>query len=142
MSTAMSKLVWSRVTRWMIAPVVALGVLAPRPALAQPSDKWEVTFAPLYLCAAELNGQMTALSTTIPVFLDFGDAADHLSGAFSFHFEARKGRWGGLSDLNFLRLSSDSEFTIPGGTPSLPQRTIAGECKPSFHFRSGFPASS
>lgn len=57
------------------------------------------------------------------MFLDFADAADNLGGAFSFHFEARKGRWGGFTDFNFVRLSSETEFTTV--TPIV--RTIEGD---------------
>lgn len=120
MSRKVSKSVLQRVARCLIAAVAALFVLAPLPARAQQSDQWEVTLAPLYLWASELNGQMTARSVTVPVFLDFADAADNLGGAFSFHLEARKGRWGVLTDLNFIRLSSESQFTLPN-------RTIEGD---------------
>jgi hypothetical protein len=95
------------------AAIVALAVLTPRPAIAQPSDEWQINFAPLYFWATELNGSMTARNTTIPIFLEFADAADSLGAAFSFHFEGGKGRWGLLSDLYFVRLSSDAEFTLP-----------------------------
>lgn len=94
--------------------LVALGatLLVPRPAAAQQSDGWKVDFAPLYFWATELDGQMKAGPVTVPIFLEFADAADHLGGAFSFHLEARKGRWGLLTDLNFVRLSSESTFTV------------------------------
>ena len=98
--------------RVTVAAALALSVSAPKPALAQ-SDEWEVTLAPLYFWATELNGSMTARNTTIPIFLDFADAADRLDGAFSFHFEASKGRWGVMSDLYFVRLSSEAVFTLP-----------------------------
>jgi len=34
--------------------------------------------------------------------------------AFSFHFEAEKNRFGIFSDLNFVRLSTESDFTLQG----------------------------
>jgi hypothetical protein len=95
----------------VVALLLLLG-LAPS-ASAQSRDEWNVTFAPLYFWATELNGELTARSTTVPVFLSFADAADNLGGAFSFHLEARKRRWGFMSDLNWVRLSSESEFTTP-----------------------------
>ena len=48
----------------------------------------------------------------MPVFLEFADAADNLGGAFSFHFEATKGRWGLMTDLNFIRLASSADFAV------------------------------
>ena len=103
--------------------VAMVTLLAPRPALAQQGDRWEVTVAPLYLWATKIDGELTARGTTVPVFLSFADAADNLGASFSVHVEARKGRWGLFSDLNFVRLSSDAEFSRPG--TSLP--VIEGE---------------
>ena len=103
--------------------LVTVAMLAPRPALAQQDDPWEVTVAPLYLWASEIDGELTARGAAVPVFLSFADAADSLAAAFSFHVEARKGQWGLFSDLNFVRLSSEADFSRPG--TSLP--TIEGE---------------
>ena len=113
-----------RTPRLLIAAIVACIGLAPAQAWAQQDNEWDFTLAPLYLWAMETNGTLTAGSRTVPVFLDFADAADHLGGAFSFHFEARKDRWGGFADLNFVRLSSESTFTIPVGSQT---RTIEGD---------------
>ena len=101
------------VLRLATALGVALCVLTPKPALAQQSDQWEVTFVPFYFWATELNGSTTVRNTTIPIFLDFADAADSLGGAFSFHFEAGKGRFGLFSDIYFVQLSSNAEFVLP-----------------------------
>jgi hypothetical protein len=49
---------------------------------------------------------------TVPVFLEFSDAADNLGGASSFHVEAARGRWGLLADLNFIRLASSAQFRV------------------------------
>jgi hypothetical protein len=100
-----------------------IAVLVPTPAVARQSDEWRGTVAPLYFWATEMNGELTARGTTVPVFLEFADAADNLAGAFSFHVEAGKRRWGIFSDLNFVRLSSDAEFSIP----SLPGTTLEGD---------------
>ena len=90
--------------------IVFLGV--PDQAAAQ-SDKWEVVIAPLYLWAVETNGSIAVRNRSVPVFLDFADAADSLAGAFSFHGEARKNRLGVFGDINFIRLSTDADFTTP-----------------------------
>ena len=81
---------------------------------------WEVSLAPLYLWATAVDGDLSAGPVTVPVSLSFSDAADHFDAAFSFHFEASRGRWGVLTDLDFIRLSSSSTFTLAG-------RTIEGE---------------
>ncbi len=95
---------------FLIAFVAILFV--PRPAAAQASDEWQVNFTPLYFWATELDGQMTAGANTVPIFLEFKDAADNLAGAFSFHLEAGKGRWGMFADLNYIKQSTDADFTV------------------------------
>ena len=86
--------------------------VAPGRAAAQQRDGWEVSFVPLYFWATALDGQLSAGPATVPVFLEFADAADNLGGAFSFHFEATKGRWGLMTDLNFIRLASSADFAV------------------------------
>ena len=49
----------------------------------------------------------------VPVYMDFDDAKSKLAGAFTFHGEARKGRWGVLGDINFISLSTDVSYTTP-----------------------------
>jgi hypothetical protein len=100
--------------RLLLSATVTIGVLAPRPASAQQSDSWKGTFAPLYFWATKINGDIATRAGTVPVFLSFDDAADNLAGAFSFHFEAEKKRFGIFSDLNFVRLSTESDFTLQG----------------------------
>jgi hypothetical protein len=119
----MSKRTASAAGLGLSAVAAMVTVLAPPPAFAQQSDTWRGTIAPFYFWATEMNGEITARGTTVPVFLEFADAADNLGGAFSFHFEAQKRRWGVFSDLNFVRLSSEAEFTIP----TLPGTTIEGD---------------
>lgn len=87
-------------------------LLAPRPAAAQQDDAWAFRLIPFYLWAMETSGEVQAGPVTVPVSLSFADAADNLSGAFSFHFEASRGRWGLLSDLNFVGLSSEAEVMV------------------------------
>lgn len=123
MLTTFGKVLPAHTVRMLAAAAVTLGILAPQPASAQPSDTWKGTFAPLYFWATKLNGDITVGSTTVPVFMSFADAADNLAGAFSFHFEAQKGRVGIFSDLNFVRLSSESQFTLQTPSP----RTIDGD---------------
>jgi len=101
----------TRYVRPALAAALAALLLTPSPAAAQQQD-WSVDVVPLYLWATELDGQMQVRNQTVPIFLEFKDAADKLAGAFSFHVEATKGRFGVLTDLNFIRLSTDADFTV------------------------------
>jgi hypothetical protein len=92
---------------------VCVMLLKPPVAFAQ-ADDWEINIAPLYFWAATTSGNLAINGTSdIPVYLDFADAKSKLAGAFSFHGEARKGRWGAIGDINFIRLSTDVSFTAP-----------------------------
>ncbi len=85
----------------------------PARAFAQ-TDKWEVDLAPLYFWVATTDGNIAVNGTEdIPVYMDFADAKSKLAGAFSFHGEARRGQWGVLGDINFIRLSTDISYTTP-----------------------------
>jgi hypothetical protein len=96
-------------------PLAAL-LCVPSSARAQSSDGWRVDFVPLYLWATSLEGDLSAGPATLPIDLDFADAAENLGGAFSFHLEAGKGRWAGFADLNFIRLESDADFQVGPAT--------------------------
>lgn len=100
--------------------MLAVALVSGTPGLAaaeQPQgDAWEFSVVPLYFWVTELDGQMSAGPVTVPIFLEFSDAKDNLGGAFSFHFEASKGRWGVLTDLNFIQLSSSAPFSVGGRT--------------------------
>jgi len=111
--------------RRIAAVVFGSLLLLPRPAAAQSADAWEVNFATLYLWASEISGELSVNRATVPVFMTFADAADNLAGVLTFHLDGRKGRWGFLSDVSFVRLSTASEATIPGILPSAPNRQVA-----------------
>jgi hypothetical protein len=86
---------------------------AARTAWAQTSG-WQVNVAPLYLWAASTSGNIAVNGrSNIPIYLDFSDAAQKLDGAFMFRGEARKGQWGMLGDVFFIRLSTDVNYTTP-----------------------------
>jgi hypothetical protein len=114
MSVALNTRRTTAATRLLIVAVVALGVLFPRPASAQPADSWKGTVAPFYFWASRTNGDVATRAGTVPVFMTFEDAADRLAGAFSVHFEAQKKRLGIFADVNFIKLSTDADFTLQG----------------------------
>jgi len=100
--------------RLPLVAALTLCMLAPQPAAAQQSDTWKGTVAPLYFWATRINGDIATRAGTVPVFMTFDDAADNLAGAFSFHFEAEKKRFGIFTDLDFNRLSTEANFTLQG----------------------------
>jgi hypothetical protein len=110
--------VWIRLIKTSIL-VAAIGSVPAR-AEAQQRGNWEVSVVPLYFWAMELDGSLSVGPVTVPVFLEFADAADKLGGAFALHFEANRGRWGVLTDVNFIRLTSSATFALAG-------RPIEGE---------------
>jgi len=87
-------------------------LLVPGRAFAQ-EDKTVVEIAPLYLWAARVTGHVALDDQSVPIFMDFKNAAKKLTGAFTVHAEVRRGRWGVLSDVNFVRLSTSTSFTTP-----------------------------
>ena len=101
--------------------VIASGVVAPARAAAQSADGWQVSFVPLYFWVASLDGRLAAGPVEAPIALDFADAVDNLGGAFSLHLEVSKGRWGVMTDLNFIRLESSADFAVG------PMRDVAGD---------------
>jgi len=104
--------------------IVVCGLFGtPARALAQ-TDKWEVDVAPLYFWAAKLDGDLAVNDRSRPIFMSFDDALDKLAGAFAVDVGARKGRWGVLADVNFVRLSTDTTFTLP-----VVQRPVTGTAK-------------
>jgi hypothetical protein len=110
-----------RRARWLILLILVIIGVPPARAEAQQPEKWQVSFVPLYFWATKLDGHLSAGPASVPVSLSFADAADSLGGAFSFHFEASKGRWGLLTDLNFIQLASSATFAVG------PLRDIQGD---------------
>jgi hypothetical protein len=98
---------------WLLIPTLIGGLSAP--ASAQAHDEWEVNIAPLYFWAASTSGTLAAAGQTLPVSMDFSQAAKNLAGAFTFHVDARSRRWGVLADLNYFKLSTGTTYQLPAG---------------------------
>ena len=128
------------------ALVLLAFVFAFNPTIASAqTEGWQIDLAPLYLEAATTAGNLAINGThNIPVYLDFANAKDHLGGAFTFHGEVRRGQWGFLGDVFFIRLTTDVNYTTPilnvplAGTLKLDQTVFNGkvtyEVKPGSHF--------
>ena len=104
----------TRCRRICFVGLIALTLV--RNASAQSSDAWKFDLVPLYFWVTELDGRLATGPVRVPIHLEFADAADNLGGAFSFHFEASRGRWGLLTDLNYIQLSSSAPFNVGGLT--------------------------
>ena len=87
--------------------LVAVGAAVQADAQDSTSDEWHFNLAPLYLWASDLDGTLTARDRDIAFQLPFDQAFDNLETAFTFRFEAWKGRWGILTDFSYMDLSSD-----------------------------------
>ncbi len=102
--------------RWAVAALAVVAGLGAARVEAQPAavsgGGWEVSIAPLYLWASELDGAMTVGPRNVPIFMDFGTAVKNLSATFTFDAEVRKGRWGAFADLGFVRLGTDTEYDV------------------------------
>ena len=64
-----------------------------------------------------IDGTMTIRDRASGDFeVDFKDAFENLETAFTIHFEAGKGRWRLLADVNYLNLGGSQEIQTPGGS--------------------------
>jgi hypothetical protein len=111
--------------RLAVPAALVVALFSPAPAYAQSGEDWRVDFVPLYFWANSLSGNFSAGPATLPIALDFSKAKDNLGGAFSFHLEVSKGRWGTFADLNFIR--NERRFIVTEPVP-----VIGTEY---FHFR-------
>ena len=134
-----------RVRSLALSCSIFLILVAPPAAYAQNPNGWRVDLAPLYFWAPSTRGNLAINGNLdIPVYLSFGDAKSKLASAFTFHGEARKGRWGFLGDVYIINLSSDVNYTAPiigqpiAGTLELDQVITNGkgiyEVKPGTRF--------
>jgi len=70
-------------------------------------DEWRFHLVPMYLWAMGISGEGTIGDKGAPIDVGFGDIFDNLDFAFTVHFEAKKGRWGGFFDYSYINLNSD-----------------------------------
>lgn len=101
--------------RAIVVLIVAFALLCP---LAHAEDSsgtknWEFNLAPLYLWAANMDGEMTVKAQTQSLKLDFDEIFDKLEAAFTVHFEGLyKKKWGFLFDFSYINISDS--ITTPG----------------------------
>ena len=105
---------------YLLGMILIIVVAAAAPVEAQSgSDEWEFQLAPFYLWATTLEGDLTARGRDASIVLPFDEAFDKLEATFTIHFEAWKGRWGLLTDFNYIDLESDAAVDALNLTISL-----------------------
>jgi hypothetical protein len=85
--------------------------IVPRSPQATNADKWQFQFSP-YFWLAGVHGTAGVGNRTTTVDMSFGDVFDSLKFAFMGVFEARKGKWVVLTDLEYVSLKD--ERATPG----------------------------
>jgi hypothetical protein len=99
----------------VLAILVAVCAVGPADAQSQ-SDEWQFQLVPMYLWAMDIGGTMTFRDRFDQDFqVNFSDAFDNLEAAYTFHFEAHKGRWSLFADYSYLNLSASQDINTPFG---------------------------
>jgi hypothetical protein len=108
-----------RMTAVAGASLVAFAALTPTLAVAQPSDQWQFG-AQLYGYFPTIDGKTNfpPSGNSPSVEVDVDKILDNLKFVFMGSFEAKKGRWGGFTDVMYLNIGSNRsgtrDFTIGG----------------------------
>jgi len=110
-----------RMTAMAGATLVACAALAPATSLAQASDEWRFG-AQIYGYFPSLEGKTNfpASGGSPSVEVDVDKLLSDLKFVFMGSFEAKKGRWGGFTDVMYLDVGSNRSGTrdlIIGGIP-------------------------
>jgi len=93
--------------------VLAISLLMAGAGNAHAEGEWKHTLVPLYLWGAGIEGTSQIGPVSAPVSIEFSDALDNLDTAFTFHYEASKGKIGFLAD--FFHLSLAPANTLANG---------------------------
>jgi hypothetical protein len=106
-----------------VKPVLFLAVLffassallfCSNEACAEEEGNWRFDLAPMYLWAANLDGDVVLRRKEASVKLDFNDIFDNLETVFTARFEAwYKNRWGIFFDYNYLSISGEQDTPFP-----------------------------
>ncbi len=80
-------------------------------AVAEESDEWKFELSPLFLWGISLHGSSTIGTETVPLDINFKDNIfTNLAGVLTAHFEARKGRWGGFAEIQYVDLEPSAKI--------------------------------
>lgn len=93
-----------------LASVAVLAATAPATSRAETPDEWHYT-ATIYAWLPDIGGSTAfpAGSTGTSVKVTASDILDALNFAFMGAFQAQKGRWGLVTDVNYLDLSASDK---------------------------------
>jgi hypothetical protein len=75
------------------------------------TDRWQLSVTP-YGWLAGLQGDVKVRDTTVHVDVPFHDILDALDFTAMVHIEARKGKWGLLSDVMYLATSTEKDLNV------------------------------
>src|SRR5262245_61590760 len=97
-------------TRPFVRPLALAGAFAALPAAAQnvPADAWEFEITPYFWATAVRADVDTRLFGTHRLYVPFSDLASALDFGAMGTLEARKGRWGGLMDVQYVKLGTST----------------------------------
>lgn len=105
------------------------GLLAASGVVAEPlardwqdENNWRYSITGYAFLPASTEGTSTVAGTNVVLDLDLGDALDLLDGALAGRFEAWKGDYGLIADLNYVDLGANGTFSLP--TPMNPSLTV------------------
>lgn len=100
---------------WKSAKVIILGIVfllvCPLAHAGDESSEgdWELSLAPLYMWALNMNGDARIGPIAAPVDVGFGDIFDTLEFVFTAHFEALSKKQGGIFiDYSYVVLEEDN----------------------------------
>ncbi len=75
------------------------------------TDRWQLSVTP-YMWLSGIDGDVKVRDTEVGVDVPFADILDALDFGALLHIEAQKGRWGLLSDVIYLALSTDKDLNV------------------------------
>lgn len=99
-----------------LTAAIMVTALLSAPALAaadKGADAWHFDLAPFYLWAASIDGDVGVGPVDQKIDASFGDIVDNLDMVVTAHFEARKGGFGMIFNLDYLNLGI--EQSTPAG---------------------------
>lgn len=105
---------------WVLASACLTTVFCGTSADAEPlsrdwqdENNWRYSITGYAFLPASTEGPTTIAGATVELDLDLGDALDLLDGALAGRFEAWKGDFGLIVDLNYVDLGLDQGITLP-----------------------------
>jgi hypothetical protein len=102
--------------RSILKAILAAAILTTGIGNANAESEWKHTLAPLYLWGAGIDGTSQVGPVSAPISIEFSDALENIDSAFTFHYEASKGKLGLFAD--YFHLSLAPEAVLSNGAPA------------------------